>query len=141
MIELRKYKNSDWQEIKDAVEPFSPLLPSDSFLHIAERSVAITGVEDGEIMACGGITFLSNTEGLVWVKVSKQCRKQAYKWARTIRETFSVMMESIDLLNVSTYVVNGFCKGDRLARMIGLKKTDKTEKYKGNIYYKYTAVT
>ena len=139
-MKLRKYKYEDWAMIKDAVEPFSPLLPSDSFLHIAERSVAVTGTEDGKIMACGGITFTSNTEGLVWVKVSKQCRNNAYKWARTIRETFSVMMDSVDL-TVSTYVVNGFCKGDKLARMIGLSKTGEKEEYNGNIYYKYTAVT
>ncbi len=140
-MELRKYKDEDWAMIKDAVEPFSPLLPSDAFLHIADRSVAVTGTEGDMVMACGGITFLNNSEGLVWVKVSKQCRKSAYKWARTIRETFRVMMESIEDLEVSTYVVNGFCKGDKLARMIGLKKTGRTEMYKGNLYYKYTAVT
>ncbi len=140
-MKLRKYKDEDWAMIKDAVEPFSPLLPDDSFLHIAERSVAVTGTEDNKVMACGGITFLNNTEGLVWVKVSKHCRKSAYKWARTIRETFSAMMESVEDLEVSTYVVNGFCKGDKLARMIGLKKTGETQKHKGNLYYKYSAVT
>ena len=139
-MKIRKYKDEDWAMIKDAVEPFSPLLPSDSFLHISERSVAVTGTEEGKVMACGGITFINNTEGLVWVKVSKQCRKNAYKWARTIRETFSIMIDSVDL-NVATYVIDGFCKGDRLARMIGLSKTDKTEEYNGQIYYKYTAVT
>ncbi len=137
---IRKYKDEDWAMIKDAVEPFSPLLPSDSFLHIADRSVAVTGMEGDEVMACGGITFTSNTEGLVWVKVSEKCKRNAYKWARTIRETFSIMLESVDV-DVATYVLKGFCKGDKLARMIGLRKTDKTEEYNGQIYIKYTAVT
>ncbi len=115
MIELRKYKDSDWQEITDAVEPFSPLLPNDTFLHISDRSVAITGVEDGKVMACGGITFTSNDTGLVWVKVSEKCKRAAYTWARTIRETFTIMMASIEDLKVSTYVVKGFCNSGHLA--------------------------
>ena len=137
---IRKYRDSDWKAITDAVEPFSPLIPSDAFKDIAKRSVAVTGVEGGEVMACGGITYISNTEGLVWVKVSEKCKRNAYKWARTIRETFSIMLDSVDV-NVSTYVLEGFCKGDRLARLIGLKRTKEIEEYNGQIYIKYTAVT
>jgi len=135
MIEMRLYEDSDWLEIKDAVEPFSPLLPNDS---VSERSLAVTAIEGGEIMACGGITFISDTEGLVWVKVSQKCKRSAYRWARTIRETFTAMIESIGDIEVSTYVVKDFCKGDKLARMIGLKNTGIFQEYKGNKYYKYT---
>lgn len=138
MITLRYYKDSDWPEINDAVEPFSPLLPNDSFLHISERSVALTGLEKGKVMACGGITFINNEEGLVWVKVSKKCNRKAFTWARTIRETFAIMMDSIEDLKVSTYVVRDFCKGDKLARMIGLKRTGETVEHNGNIYYRYS---
>lgn len=132
---VRLYKDSDWSEIKDAVEPFSPLLPN---LQIEKRSVAVTAIEDGKIMGCGGITFISDTEGLIWVKVSKKCRKAAYTWARTIRETYTAMVDSIGEIKISTYIVKGFCKGDKLARMIGLKKTGEFQEYKGNIYYKYS---
>ncbi|KKN12021.1 hypothetical protein LCGC14_1020690 [marine sediment metagenome] len=132
---MRLYEDSDWLEIKDAVEPFSPLLPNDS---VSERSLAVTAIEGGEIMACGGITFISDTEGLVWVKVSQKCKRSAYRWARTIRETFTAMIESIGDIEVSTYVVKDFCKGDKLARMIGLKNTGIFQEYKGNKYYKYT---
>jgi len=138
MITLRAYKDSDWKAITDAVEPFTPLLPSDLFADISKRSVAVTGVEGGEIMACGGITFTGNDEGLVWVKVSKKCEGDPYKWARNIREVFNAMMESVSELQVSTYVVANFDKGDKLARMIGLHRTNETEEYKDNMYYKYT---
>lgn len=133
---MRLYKDSDWLEIKDAVEPFSPLLPN---LQVGKRSVAVTAIEDDKIMACGGITFISDTEGLIWVKVSKECRKAAYMWARTARETYTAMVDSIGEIKISTYIVKDFCKGDKLARMIGLKKTGESQEYKGNIYYKYSA--
>lgn len=133
---MRLYKDSDWSEIKDAVEPFSSLLPN---LQVGKRSVAVTAIENDKIMGCGGITFISDTEGLVWVKVSKKCRKAAYRWARTIRETYTAMVDSIGEIKISTYIVKDFCKGDKLARMIGLKNTGKFQKYKGKIYYKYSA--
>ena len=132
---MRLYKDSDWSEIKDAVEPFSPLLPN---LQVGKRSVAVTAIENGKIMGCGGITFISDTEGLIWVKVSKKCRKAAYRWARTIRETYTAMIDSIGDITISTWIVRDFCKGDKLARMIGLTKTGESQEYKGNIYYKYS---
>jgi len=132
---MRLYKDSDWSKIKDAVEPFSSLLPN---LQVGKRSVVVTGIENGKIMACGGITFISDTEGLIWVKVSKKCRKAAYTWARTIRETYTAMVDSIGEIKISTYIIKDFCKGDKLARMIGLEKTGESQKFKGNIYYKYS---
>jgi len=138
MITLRLYKDEDWRAITDAVEPFSPLFPSDSFLHIADRSIGVTGMEDDKVMACGGITFVNDDEGYVWVKVSRKCLAEGSKWLRVIRDVFGLMTESIDGLKLSSYVLEGFDKGDRLARIVGLKKTDKTEKYQDNIYCKYT---
>ena len=132
---MRLYKDSDWSEIKDAVEPCSPRLPN---LEVGKRGGGVTAIENDKIMACGGITFISDTEGLIWVKVSKKCSKATYRWARIIREPYTAMVDSIGDIEISTYIVKDFCKGDKLARMIGLKKTGESQKYKGNIYYKYS---
>lgn len=140
MITLRYYKDSDWLEITDAVEPFSPLEPAEEFIAISKHSVAVTGVEDGVVMACGGVTYTNDDAGVVWVKVSKKCLRQPYRWARTIKETFVIMMESIGNLKLSTYVISNFCKGDKLARLIGLKKTDEFKEHNGNKYYRYTVI-
>lgn len=138
MITLRAYKVEDWSMITDSVEPFSPLMPTEEFLDMVKNGVAVTGIENDVVMACGGITYTSEDAGIVWVKVSEKC--QGYGWARTIRETFRIMMEIIGSLRISTYILNGFFKGEKLAKLIGLEKTSETEKYKGNIYNKYTAV-
>ena len=139
MIVLKEYETEDWVKIDDAIEPFSPLMPSRNFVEMTKRSsVAVTGVENGNVMACGGISYISKGEGIIWVKVSKKCLKQAFRWARSIRETFVLMRDSVGDLKISTYVLDNFYKGERLARLIGLKKSDETEKYKGNIYHKYT---
>jgi len=136
MITLKEYEPEDWSAITDAVEPFSPLTPTKEFLEMTKNSVAVTAIENGNVMACGGITYTSDETGIVWVKVSRKC--QGYRWARSIRETFRIMMDSIGDLRISTYVIRDFCKGDKLARLIGLQKTDEYEEYNGNIYYKYS---
>jgi hypothetical protein len=132
MIKVRKYKNEDLAEIKNPIEPFCSIIDD---MDIASTGLAVTGVDDG-VMACGGIFFTDDTDGMVWLKVSEKCKENAFGWARTIKEVFGLMMDSVEM-NVYTYVLEGFCQGDRMARSIGLKKTDETEKHNGNIYYKY----
>jgi hypothetical protein len=133
MIELRPYKPEDYEAIKDAVEPFSSLRDE---IGVKDRGVSITA-SDGDVMACGGILYTSETEGMAWMKISRGCRKNAYMWARTIKEAFALMVKSTKL-KVYTYVVDGFKEGDRLARAIGLHKTDEKVEHNGNLYYKYT---
>jgi hypothetical protein len=135
MIELLEYKPEHYEAIQDAVEPFSA--PKDD-IGVDGKGVAVTA-SDGDVMACGGIVYTSDTEGMVWVRVSKKCQENAFVWARTIREAFKLMVESTNL-NVFTYVIDGFKAGDRLARSIGLKRTDESEEQNGKVYYKYTVI-
>lgn len=139
MIILKKYETEDWLKIDDAVEPLM-YMESSKFNKVVRQGIAVTAVEDGVVMACGGVTYTNDTEGMVWVKVSRKCLRQSYRWAKTIRQTFRIMMDAIGDLHISTYVLADFPKGAKLARMIGLYKTGETEEYKRNTYYKYTAV-
>ncbi len=123
--------------IDDAVEPFSPKQSMSDMLAYTKNGVGVTGVEDGKVMACGGIAYMSDTEGTIWLKVSRKCLENRYSWARTIREVFSDMEDYVNL-TISTYILNGFCQGEKMARMIGLSKTDETEVNNGNLYYRYS---
>lgn len=140
MITLREYEAEDWTKIDDAVEPFMLVEPLEDFNKVAQRGLAVTAVEDGNVMACGGVAYINHEEGIVWVKVSEKCLEQSYGWARTIRETFRIMMKSLGSMTIITYILTDFCKGEKLARLIGMKKTDKTYEYNGNIYNKYAVM-
>lgn len=140
MITLKEYETEDWSKIEDAVEPLMYMESSDEFNELVRRGIAVTAIEDGKVMSCGGIAYISEDEGIIWIKVSRKCLKQSYRWARTILEAFRIMMDSVGDLHISTYIVGSFPKGDKLARMIGLYKTGETEEYKDKTYYKYTAV-
>jgi hypothetical protein len=132
MIELREFKLEDFTAIENAVEPFCT---ADDVNGATEQGIAVTAT-DGACMACGGICMMED-EGIAWMKISEGCKDNAYAWARTIKEAFSLMIESVDM-PVVTYILKGFCQGDRLARAIGMKKTNIKAEFNGNIYYKYT---
>jgi len=136
MILFHEFKLSDWWEIEDAIEPFA----ADKPIKELTRGVSMTAREDGKVMACGGIIFENDTEGTVWCKVSKKCLVKSFSWARTIKEAFSLMIKVSGDMDIKTYILEGFCKGDKLARLIGLKKSSESEIFNGNTYYKYTAV-
>lgn len=133
MILLRKYKPEDFN-IPDAIEPFCS--PTDD-TGVAERGIAVTA-EDGDTRACGGIVYTSETEGMIWMKISKKCERNAYRWARTLKEGFKIMIDSVDI-KVYTYILSGFCSGERLARSLGMTKTDETEDMNDRTYYKWVA--
>ena len=139
MILCREYEVEDWAKIEDPVEPFAPMNPNDDFLQATKRGLHVTGTEDGKVLACGGIMFESDTEGKVWLKVSKQIAG-SFSWARSIKEVFNLMMEHVGDMNVGTYVLKDFCKGDRLARMINMRNTNETVEHNGNIYNLYEMI-
>jgi hypothetical protein len=132
VIELRNFKLEDFALIQDAVEPFCT---ANDVNGATEQGIAVTAT-DGACMACGGIC-MSGDEGIAWMKIDKECKSNAFAWARTIKEAFNLMVESVDM-PVVTYILEGFCTGDRLAKAIGMKKTGIKEEFNGNIYYKYT---
>lgn len=140
MITSRKFEPEDWEMIDDAIEPFSHMDIGRDFSEIMKRSIALTCTEKGSVMACGGVTYISDDDGIIWLKVSGKCRNNRYFWARTILETFRIIKYSVGDLKLSTYILDKFCKGEKLANLIGLKRTDEFEEYNGNVYYRYTAV-
>lgn len=141
MITLKEYEPKDWSKISDAVEPFMFHEPLKEFNEIVKRGLAVTAIEDGNVMVCGGIAYINDNEGIVWVKVSKKCIEQSFRWARGIRETFRLMMDSMGSMKIATYILEDFCKGEKMARMIGMKKVGETYEFCGKMYNKYSVVT
>ena len=138
-IQLRKYQTDDWFRIADSVEPFVPPEPIEEFLKSTKHGISVTGVEDGVVMACGGIFYADDNKGIAWLKVSKKCT--GFSWARTIKETFALMKKVAGDLEIYTYILDNFCSGEKTARMIGLKKANEIKLYNNKIYTKYTMVT
>ena len=140
MIIMREYILDDWLKITDAVEPFMFLEPFDNFNEIVQRGLAVTAVENNVIMACGGVAYINDKEGVAWLKMSRKCLGQTYRWGRTVKETFSLITKSLGNMKVITYILKDFCKGEKLAKMIGMAKSDKTHEFNDNVYHRYMVV-
>ncbi len=132
MIILREFKPGDFDLITDPIEPFCSMKDDGK---TSAKGVALTGI-DGDAMACAGVMYTSDTEGIIWLKMSCKCKENAFMWARTVREGFKLLINSVDV-KVYTYILDGFYPGERLAKSLGLEKTIKTRELNGNIYYKY----
>lgn len=138
MISIGEYHDGDWSRIEDAMEPFTPMYDG-QFDEIARHGIAVTAVDDNKAMAVGGVTFVNEKEGMVWVKISKKCLKRPVMWARAIKETFGIMANTAGV-RIYTYILNDFCKGEKLARLIGMKRTGEKMAHNGNIYNRYVVV-
>lgn len=104
---------------------------------MTKLGLSITGIEDDRVMACGGISYVTSDVGAIWLRISKKCKTNPLVWLRTIMEAFQLMMESCGGISLYTYVVDGFERGDRMAKSIGMTRTGETEELNGNTYYKY----
>lgn len=139
MIKVRLYEDGDRLKVKDPVEPFSNL--GGILDKEAKRGVAATALEDGEIMACGGVLLLNENEGLVWIKMDKKCSERPFVWARLIKEVFGIMCDCLGKVKISAYILDNFCKGEKLAKLINLKFSNRTVEHKNNIYKVYSMVS
>ena len=136
MITIRKYSPND--KIDNAEEPFMPFYNPDEH---SERSLALTVFDDNVAMVCGGIVCVNDTDGIVWVTVSTKCRKQPYRWARTIREFFDIIIRALGYMTIITYILADYCKGEKLAKLIGMSKSGEVYEYNGHVYNKYMVIT
>lgn len=141
MITLKEYETEDWVNIDDAIEPFTPMTPPDGFLEMTRKNgVAVTGIENGKTMACGGIVCVGNDEGIIWVKASKKCLNQPFKWGKSMFDIFKVISETLHPITITAYIVEGFRRSERMARMVGMKKIGVPYDMNGKKYNKYAVV-
>lgn len=139
MITVRLYENGDWAKIEDAAEPFMPIASNEEFDAIAARGIAATAIRnETETVACGGVTLMSDGEGFVWLKMIGGKVKDPIETARLLKDIFEIMVETMEKVNISTYILDGFRKGERLARFIGMKKNCDFVFFRNHTYNKYT---
>jgi len=134
VILYRPFELQDWIDIK-AVEPFCPDFPTDNFLNAVKNGAAVTAVQDDKIIACGGIVFLDDT--FLWLKVAKGY--QSIELAKVIIETAEFLIQTVKT-PIYTYVLKNFKKGEKLAKLVGFKKTNETKEYNHHTYMKYVVL-
>jgi hypothetical protein len=139
MIAVELFKQQDWHDVESFTEPFLREVQDDKFFEELGNGVALTAKKNGKVMACGGIMYAPDGEGVTWLKASRECLKSPVTWTRTFRDGFRMMQGVMDVKAVC-YVLKGFCEGGRVARLIGMKTTGEEVEQNGKTFIKYMAV-
>jgi len=132
MITVRKYEEGDWQQITTPVEPFLPTDMPD----MGDDSIKLTGVENGRVIGCGGVIFAGD-EAILWLKLAAGTSIVS---ARVVKEIYSILKSSITDKIMTTYVLQDFAKGEKLASFLDMKQEPVTTTYDGRVYNKYVEV-
>lgn len=114
MGELRFFQTEDWYLINDPVETGAVNAEG---LRLAERGVAITYEENNRPMGCGGIILYTETEGEVWLRLSRSVLSA--KAARTIKEAFQLLREVFPDVKLWCRVQCNLLKAKRLIQWLG----------------------
>jgi len=140
MINIELYQKGDWDKIETPVEPFVPEFGDGEFDKLAEHGIAVTATDEDGVFACGGVTLLNDESGTVWVKIRNTPAISPISMARCVREVFDIMVNSVGGCDISTYVLDGFTKGEKLARFIGMEKNCKSVEFNNHKYNRFTMV-
>lgn len=133
-MRLRLYKKGDYDAIEDSTEPLGR--PADESL-IEEYSVSLTIDDEGVPVACGGIIYDTETDGIVWVKISNKMTRKTLVLVKVLRNGLDILIDSFGFKKITARVREDFCAGHRFIRHFGFKPTTETFKILSDTYRIY----
>lgn len=128
-FQFRDFQISDLNSI-EPIEPYMEIV--EDWDKVKDNAIGITAVEDGVPIACGGV--IVGEEARFWVRSSGA---KPFALFRIIQEAKSILMDSLGDMVYSALILSGFGRGEKLARILGFRKTDKTVEYNNKTYYRY----
>ena len=122
MIEIRMYEDGDYEAIDDCVEPFAGHCDTSE---MNEIGVHFTVTEDGKPIGTGGVVYITDDEGEVWLRLSKEFIAKPITMMRIVREGFGLVKECCGLRVVTAKVQEKFSEGKRLVERFGFRSDGK----------------
>lgn len=101
---------------------------------VLANCVSATVVDDGEIVACGGI--LMAEEPIFWMGVKKNIQKPI-ALIKTIKRFISIAMDDLKIDRAVAFIRDGFTQAEKLDRILGFKSTDRQETINNKLYNRY----
>lgn len=115
---IRKFETKDWHAIDDPIEPCDIDIDK-AMIDLAERSLAITVENSKGVLGCGGVILYNDTEGELWLKLSKKANKLSV--IEAVTTGLKILIESFDGVTFYCRVRQGFEKGEKLVKWLGFK--------------------
>lgn len=131
---VRMYQKGDFDAIEDCVEPMGRPSSEDVIL---ESSVSMTVEDDGIPVVCGGVVYDTESNGIVWLKLSEKASHKMVKIMRLIDAGFRIITESFGFDTITARVNEKFKVGHKFAMRFGFIPTDETVKIFSDTYRTY----
>ena len=135
-IRLREFKQGDIEAIEDLVEPFA----TEEILKVTE-GLSMTMTSDGKPVACGGVAARDEDSAEVWIVASKSLLAGSlavrFRLLHALMEVFNMVIKTLDYPLLYAAILDGFDRGERLAKLFKFEKMDQTLERDGHTYHYY----
>ncbi len=90
---------------------------------IEDSGLAVTGIRDGEIIGCGGVHPVEDSEdGVIWLRLSRKCMNNPIDTFRWIKSGLKIIEETYPFRQLNATILSKFKRGIKLAEKLGFKQ-------------------
>jgi hypothetical protein len=138
MIYVRPFKISDFKAFVP-IEPFAGPEPVDpEFAQAIEDSgLAVTGIMDGKVIGCGGVHPVNDFHGELWLRLSTDCLKYKYSFARWLKEGLRIIEEDYPFKQLNATIKCCFETSIKMIEHLGFERTQEVER-EGQKWFVYS---
>lgn len=113
------------------------MFSADAVENNLNTGLAITTVENGEVISCGGIVMQNDDTGVVWMRNSNKVRNRPFFIYDIFKAGLKILDDTMETPHLICYVIDGFREGEVLVKHF-MAKTDEFLEHNNKKYYKYS---
>lgn len=126
---MRKFKPEDMKG--EWLEYGAGMIEDETIL---AKCINLTAVDDGKVVACGGVTI--GEDVVFWMSVKKNI-KRPVALIKAMQEALKSFMANLDVDRAITYIRDGFKQAEKLDILLGFRPTGEQVEFKNRIYNRY----
>ncbi len=138
-VYIRPFKITDLEAFVP-IEPMAKAEIKDMELAkaIEKSGFAITGIRNGKIFGCGGVHPIQDrpSEGEMWLRLSKDCRKHRIDTMRWIKDAFKIIEKVFPFDVLHAGVRCCFKESAKMMEYLGFENVQKVE-HEGQDWFLY----
>ena len=120
-IQIRHYKDGDYESIQECVEPF---VKSGNFDIIRDCGVYLTITNNDIPVGCGGVIFTEIDEGEMWLRLSPELCRMPVLLMYALDAGYNIIVDSMEIKRLTARVNTNFSKGQRLSERFKFQPTN-----------------
>ena len=120
MIYIRPFKKEDLDGLV-TIEQGPEMFTDELKQAIEDSGLAATGTRDGKVVCCAGIHPTSMEYGMLWLRMSEDCKRFRIECARFLKESLKVFEASFGFRQLNAIVKCDFKEGLKLVKFLDFR--------------------